>query len=116
MNIVANYTPPISFTLASPSYRAASALGLDCEVEGAEDAVGLLFDWSSTCSGNCFALGGTSRMVSTPYLHSYDTGVYTCVVYDALGCTGNASIVINVVGKKVIFLLVGAKSHTIVNL
>ena len=43
--------------------------------------------------------------VSTPYLHSYDTGVHTCTVYDALGCAGNASITVNVVGKALEWLL-----------
>ena len=43
--------------------------------------------------------GEVTATVSTPYLHSYDTGVHTCTVYDDQGCAGNASITVNVVGK-----------------
>ncbi len=99
VKIMAQYSPPLSFTLAPPSYRAASALTLTCEVEGVEDTVGLFYEWSSTCVGTCFTRGGVSKNVSTPYLHSYDTGVHTCMVYDVLGCTGSANITISVVGK-----------------
>ena len=99
VTVTAEYDPPSSFTFEPPFYRAASALTLSCEVEGAEDTSGLFYEWTSTCSGNCFTRGGTAGRVSTPYLHSYDTGVHTCMVYDTLGCTGNANITVNVVGE-----------------
>jgi len=99
VKIVPHYDPPSSFLLNHPSYRAASALNLTCAVEGVEDTDELFYEWTSTCSGNCFALGTASRTVSTPYLHSYDTGEYTCTVYDVLDCTGNASIYVDVVGE-----------------
>ena len=95
VRVVAEYDPPSSFTGEPPSYRAGSALTLSCEVEG-----GQIYVWSSTCSGNrCFTNGEDTATVSTPYLHSYDTGVHTCTVYDGQGCPGNASITVNVTGK-----------------
>ena len=103
VEIVASYDPPSTFTLSPPSYRAASPLSLTCEVQGLDDYTGLLYDWSSSvCAGNCFSKLGTSKTVSTDYLHSYDTGVHTCMVYDTLGCEANASISIKVVGKAII--------------
>ena len=99
MKIVANYTPPVSFSFKPPSYRAGSSLTLSCEVEGTEsDDSGLLYEWRSSCGGNCFVRSGSIKAVSTQYLHSYDKGVHTCVVHDRGGCTGNASITVNVVG------------------
>ena len=93
------YDPPASFTFEPPSYRAASALTLSCEVEGVTS--GLLYEWISVCAGNCFTRGKFSGRVSTPYLHSYDTGVHTCMVYDAQGYSGSASITVNVVGEVI---------------
>ena len=105
VEIVASYDPPSTFTLSPPSYRAASPLSLTCEVQGLDDHTGLLYDWSSSvCAGNCFSKLGTSKTVSTDYLHSYDTGVHTCMVYDTLGCKANASISIKVVGKAIIIV------------
>ena len=102
VRVVAEYTPPSSFTGEPPSYRAASSLTLSCEVEGVEDPY---YEWSSTCSGSCF-VRGSDATISTPYLHFYDTGVHTCTVYDTvLGCAGNGSITVNVVGKALEWLL-----------
>ena len=99
VKIFASYDPPSTFTLSPPSYRAASPLSLTCEVEGLDDYTGVLYEWSSTCTGNCFSREGTTRTVSTEYLYSYDTGNHTCTVYDTLGCTWNASFFVEVVGK-----------------
>ena len=99
IKIVPSYTPPFSFSLGPPFYRAASSLSLSCEVEGVEDDAGLIYQWSSTCSGSCFVRGEITQTVSTPYLHSYDSGIHTCVVHDRTGCSGNASITIDVVGE-----------------
>ena len=99
MMIVANYSPPLSFSFKSPSYRAGSSLILSCVVEGVgDDDTGLFYEWTSICMGNCFSRGGILRTVSSRYLHSYDQGVHTCVVHDRGGCSGNASITVNVVG------------------
>jgi len=100
VKITTKYSPPSSFSFDPPSYRAASALSLTCVVKNEKEEDGLFFEWSSTCSGNCFAWGKTSRTISTAFLHSYDTGEYTCMVHDAInGNTGNASINVSVVGK-----------------
>ncbi len=105
VRVTANYSRPSSFSLDPPSYRAASDLTLSCEVEKHDDGGTLFYEWRSTCSGNCFVIGESTKKIYTPYLHSYDTGVHTCVVYDTLGCTGNASITVNVVGKNIIYIL-----------
>ena len=103
MKVVASYDPPSSFSFAPPSYRAASALTLSCLVEGLDSSSQIVtYRWSSSCSGNCFTQRAdtVTATVSTPYLHSYDSGVHTCTVYDLLGRTGNASITVNVVGEE----------------
>ena len=99
VKLVAVYNPPSSFSRRPPFYRAGSALTLSCEVEEV-DEVGVIYEWTSTCSGNCFVRGGTTKTVSTRYLHSYDSGVHTCTVYDAQGYTGNTTITISVAGKQ----------------
>lgn len=99
VRIVANYRPSTSFFIKPPSYQAGSALTLSCEVRGANvHQNGLLYEWRSSCGGNCFVRSGSTKSVSTPYLHSYDKGVHTCVVYDLSGCTGMANITVNIVG------------------
>ena len=100
VRIVAQYNPPSTFTLLPPSYRAASALTLSCVVDGVDDVLGLIYEWTCSSSGNCFTRGRGSSNVSTPYLHSYDTGVHTCMVYNALGNTGSNNFSVNVVGKN----------------
>ena len=114
VRVVAEYEPPSSFTGEPPSYRAASALSLSCEVEGVDNTAGLIYEWSSTCSGNCFTRRENTATVSTPYLHSYDTGVHTCTVYDDQGCAGNGSITVNVVGKALEWLLLTDISSLVV--
>ena len=98
VSIAVNYTPPSTFHFVAPYYRAASPLSLTCEVDGISGE-GVFYEWRSTCAGNCFAARQTSKTVSTQYLHSYDSGVHTCIVYDGLGCSGNTSISIHVSGK-----------------
>ena len=111
VRVVAEYDPPSSFTGEPPSYRAASALTLSCEVEGVENPY---YVWSSTCSRNCFTKEENTATVSTPYLHSYDTGVHTCTVYNALGHSGSANITVNVVGKALKWLLLTNISSLVV--
>ena len=97
VSIEVSYSAPEDFSLQAPYYRAASALTLSCVV--AEDNGGLFYQWTSTCQGSCFVQGASSQRVSTHALHSRDSGVHTCTVYDGLGCTGNASITVHVSGK-----------------
>ena len=52
--------------------------------------------------------------VSTPYLHSYDTGVHICTAYDDQGCAGNGSITVNVVGEALEWLLLTDISSLVV--
>ena len=59
----------------------------------------VIYEWASTCSGSCFVRGGTTKTVSTRYLHSYDSGVHTCAVHTH-SYTGNATIIVSVVGKQ----------------
>ena len=93
-----------SNTVVPPSYRAASALNLSCQVENVDPSVPLDYVWSSTCpSGRCFVLltlGPPNPYISTQYLRSYDSGIHTCTVFDGHGCLGEANITVNVVGKK----------------
>ena len=116
VRVVAEYDPPSSFTGEPPSYRAASGLTLSCEVEGVDNIniLGLIYEWSSTCSGYCFTRGEITATVSTPYLHSYDTGIHTCTVYNALGHSGSANITVNVVGKALEWLLLTNISSLVV--
>ena len=100
VSVTVSYTPPLDFDRPAPYYRAASPLSLTCEVEGANGELeGVFYEWRSTCIGNCFAARQTAKTVQTAYLHSYDTGLHTCIIYDGLGCSGNASTYVDVVGK-----------------
>lgn len=85
--------------MAPPSYRAASPLTLSCQVRNVDNTVGFFYEWTSNCPGICFTKQKYSANVSSQYLHSYDSGVHTCTVYDNLGYTGSANITVNVVGK-----------------
>ena len=98
VTIAVNYSPPATFDHLAPYYRAASPLSLTCEVEGVS-VQGVFYEWRSTCVGNCFATRQTTKTVKTSFLHSYDSGVHTCIIYDGLGCSGNASVNVTVVGK-----------------
>ena len=91
VRVVASYDPPSSFSFIPPSYRAASALTLTCLVDNLDEPSTIIYEWSSTLL--------LDAIVSIPYLHSYHSGVHTCTVHDLLGCTGNASITVNVVGE-----------------
>ena len=119
VRINASYNPPSSFSFAPPSYRAASALTLSCLVQGLDSSSEIVtYRWSSTCSGNCFTQRAdtVTATVSTPYLHSYDTGIHTCTAYDLLGRTGNASITVDVVGETKVRLAIYKKIGRIVSL
>ena len=107
VEVVANYSPPLSFSFKPPAYRAGSSLTLSCMVEGVvDDDTGLLYEWTSTCEGNYFSRGGILKTVSSRYLHSCDQGVDTCVVHDRGGYSGNASITVDVAGMFYILVCV----------
>ena len=59
------------------------------------------FEWTSTCSGNCFVLSqSTAATVSTQYLKAVDSGTHTCTVTDSIGNQGSASVEISTSGEK----------------
>ena len=103
VTIDVSYSKPSDFSLDPPNYRAGSSITLTCRVEGVVD--GLTYSWSSTCTHNCFVRGKTTRSVTRHGLHSVDSGTHTCNVTDALGCTGNATIDMNVMGKNHMHLM-----------
>ena len=105
IKILVDYSPPSTFTLPPPSYRAASALTLSCVVENVDPTAEFDYEWTSNCFGNCFTRDRFTASVSTPNLHSYDGGVHTCIVYDLSECVGSANITINVVGRLVLYTL-----------
>ncbi len=106
VQIVANYTSPSSLSLKPPSYLAGSPLSLSCVVKGSEgDNSNFLFEWRSTCEGDCFVRSGIAQTVSTPYLHSRDQGTHTCVVHDFESCSGSANITVQVTGKYLLLFL-----------
>ena len=97
VTIDVSYSKPSDFSMDPPNYRAGSSITLTCRVEGVTD--GLTYIWSSTCTHNCFVRGMTTQNVTRHGLHSVDSGTHTCNVTDALGCKGNATIVMDVMGK-----------------
>ena len=96
VSVTATYTPPSTFDLPAPYYRAASPLSLTCEAGGIS---GAFYSWTSDCSGSCFTTGQSTKTVSTHYLESTDSGVHTCIAYGFNGEIGSANITIYVVGK-----------------
>ena len=101
MTIDVDYSPPSDFTLQPPYYRAASSVNLTCNVDGLEGDI--VYNWTSTCSGNCFVVSGrSSRSMSKWALQSTDSGFHTCTVSDIGGCVGNASIEMKVVGEQLL--------------
>ena len=96
VEIVVSYDPPSTFTLSPPSYRAASPLSLTCEVQGMQDYSAVFYQWTYPHYVTSLQNTGSGDTISTPYLHSRDTGVYTCMVF---GIASSASITVNVVGK-----------------
>ena len=101
VTIDVDYSPPSDFTLQPPYYRAASSVNLTCNVEGLEGDI--VYNWTSTCSGNCFVVSGrSSRSMSKWALQSTDSGFHTCTVSDIGGCVGNATIEMKVVGEQLL--------------
>ena len=78
--------------------QAASSLNLTCSASGTL-TLPLSYQWTSTCTGNCFVLQGTSQTLVQPSLHSIDSGNHTCRVTDDLGNTGTATVEVTVNGE-----------------
>ena len=97
VTIDVSYSKPSDFSLDPPNYRAGSSVTLTCRVEGTRQ--GLTYLWSSNCTHNCFVKGRTTQNVTRNGLYSVDSGTHMCNVTDALGHSGNASIVMTIIGK-----------------
>lgn len=78
--------------------QASSSVNLTCAVSGISFPP-LSYQWSSTCTGNCFVLAGNTPTLTESTLHSIDTGNHTCTVSDSLGNSGTATTEIVVTGK-----------------
>ena len=77
-----------------------SSVNLTCTVSGIHRSP-LSYRWTSTCTGsNCFVLSVSTPTVSKSSLHSVDSGNHTCLVTDALGNSGSATVEIQVTGKR----------------
>ena len=93
---------PLDVSIAvSPSgvvHQASSSLNLTCGRSGQSNTQ-ISYQWSSTCTGNCFVLGGRVSNLMQTALHSIDSGNHTCSVIDAFGNRGMATVEIIVSGK-----------------
>ena len=77
--------------------QASSSVNLTCTVSGSYTAP-LSYQWTSTCTGNCFVLQATDSSLTKLSLHSVDAGNHTCTVTDALGNSGSSTIQIRING------------------
>ena len=115
VSILPVYDAPPDVILGEDEYRAASLLTLSCQVTGATGTVS--YQWSSTCTGDCFFDGTnnahtTAQNISTSFrgnadtmydffLRSTDAGTYTCEASDDSDNTntGSGSREVKIVGK-----------------
>ena len=79
-------------------YEAGTSVRLECSTN--LDGGYYSYQWSSTCTGNCFILQQSTRpIVETDGLHAVDSGSHTCTVTDDIGNTANATVTLSVSGK-----------------
>ena len=90
----------VSISVSPPGlmHQASSSLNLTCGISGQSDSQ-LSYQWTSTCTGNCFVLGRRVPSLMQTSLHSIDSGNHTCSVIDGFGNQGMATIQITVVGE-----------------
>ena len=90
----------VAITLSPPGVtkQASSPINLTCSVSGNFSA-SLTYEWSSTCTGNCFILQAMVPMLTKSSLHSVDSGNHTCTVSDSLGYSGSSTIEIKINGE-----------------
>ena len=81
-------------------YPVGSSLSLACQAQGGYSP--LSYNWNSTCSGICFALGATTSTITRSVLHSADSGIHTCTVTDYIGHTGTSMIQVGLTGSSLI--------------
>ena len=80
-----------------PQISAASSLALTCQVVGGSGVY--FYQWSSTCTLDCFIAGQTTQSVTRDALRSTDSGNHTCAVSDDAGNSGSHSVLVSVTGK-----------------
>ena len=84
-----------------PNYEAASSVELSCQFESAEIFFEpVRYEWTSTCTGDCFVLGSTAATITQLVLRSIDVGTHTCMAVDSVGNIGVATTDISVYGEE----------------
>ena len=83
--------------LGGDKYPVGSPLTLTAGISGDYTAP-LSYQWTSTCDGECFVAGGSTKSLNRYALRSVDSGWHTCVVTDYLGNSGTAQTIINATG------------------
>ena len=92
------HTLTVSIESTSTEYQAATPVTLMCVVEtGATEPV--TYQWSSSCSGDCFVTNQISATIIQSALRSIDSGEHTCLVTDSAGNTGVSTTQFTVTGK-----------------
>ena len=85
-------------------YTPGSSVMLSCVVQGAVEPI--TYQWTSTCSADCFILGQQSNsVVEKEIIHSIDSGNHTCTVLDDVGNSENLTIEMQVTGMLLFLLL-----------
>ena len=91
-----------------PDYEAGSSVELLCQFDSAETLFEpVRYEWTSTCTGDCFVLGSIAATITQPVLRSIDVGTHTCTGVDSVGNIGVATTTIFVYGKKCCAILNG---------
>lgn len=78
-------------------YQAGSSVILTCQAYGGYHP--LMYNWNSTCDGNCFVFNEETQSVRDSSLHSGDGGLHTCSVTDYVGRTESSTIRMTVSGN-----------------
>ncbi len=100
---------PISVSIISrpmgPEVNAAESLSLRCQGSGGTGVYD--YQWSSTCTGDCFLSNGNviTQTVTREAVRSADSGIYTCTVTDHAGNNGSNSTEVEVTGTIIGFIL-----------
>ena len=85
-------------TTPGPVLNVAEPLTFACNVQDGTEEYS--YQWSSTCTGNCFVTSQMSQSVTRDALLSSDSGNHTCTVLDSAGNSGSDSMTISVIGKE----------------
>lgn len=88
----------VTVSPAGVTRQASSSINLTCVVSGGSYPP-LSYQWTSTCTGNCFVLAGNTPALTKSSIHSIDSGNHTCSVTDALGNSGSDTAEVVITGK-----------------